>query len=423
MKMLVIVICMAPVIGWFFRVYINRFNGFFASINVLLLIAGMIIISSGGRNKIKLSSLFVLTFLYYVITVLMDSYVFNSNPFELRNFYSNQELLLVLFILCIDNANIKQELAAKIIKYLYFLFFLSLIVILYQQLVNPLFLIITTTGRYRSEAFINSIQFRNQSLYGLVGSEAVGYSFNSIYAVLLNDSLHKKKKYMQLILFVAAFAHCFMARSRYVMIFFFIVSLQFVFWYRLKAIRNYIAAVFSIAALLFILNVAGVPVEQTIRIRYLDEDVGGIPMGSWRAREDNYRVFAKYISSGRTILTGVYLSDKDTDYYNELGREVRGDFIGILAPLTTYGILGSLPLYLFYMVLLWQLYRFGLTSKNFSYFLIIVGLWASASSFGNLSVLDMGIMIALILYNYERRALKRPPELSISQPIQAGKAA
>jgi hypothetical protein len=415
LTLLLIALCFAPVIGLFFRFYIRHYNGFLVSISIILPLGGIVLLMTSMSYRIRLSNLFWLSFTFFVISVLVKAYIFNENPLAISNFYSNLDFLLVLMVLMIDNANISKISYDRMISYIYIIFYVSIAVILYQQLVNPLFLLIRRGGQVVNEAFVATIQYRNQSIFGLVGSESVGYTFNALYAILLNDSFRKNKDMKALILFCLGFTFSFLARSRYIIVFFLIVSLQFVFRYKMKAIRQLVFITFSLVILLIGLNAIGVPVEETIRIRYLDQDKGGITEGSWKSREDNYRVFNKFMSSSETILTGVYFSDTSSEYFHALGRKLDTNLIGVISPLVTYGLLGSLPFYLFYLTLLWQLYYFGRKTKNYAYFFTILGLIACAASIGNFSLIDMGFLIMLILYNFERRALAMNQSTNVTQ--------
>jgi len=396
----------SPITSFIFDRY-TKYQGFQPINNSILFISFLFLLILSAYQRVKFSELFWLLIIYYISSSIIDSINYNHPVFVSKDIIRHQPLATAFLILLLDNANINHRFYFNIIKALWVIFFASIIVILYQQLISREFLTsikLAELNKYKFEGLDYSVQYRNRSFWGLIGFESNGFSFNAIYAYLLNYVLKNKKNILLIVLFSSGMLFCFLTKTRWILVFFLIVSTQIGVYYkigRVKSWKKYFGLTASIIILAITLIILGVPVIDTIQNRYLDKDIGGLTEGSLKSRVHNYRVFKSYFEEG--MLLGWAYSGIRAEYYKTLERSADFDIIGVIVPIVNYGLLGSIYLYLFYLIFLRQLYLYGKRSKNYSYFLMVLGLIVSASSMGNFSLIDMGFIIVLVLYNFERR--------------------
>jgi hypothetical protein len=397
-----------------FSPFIGYLLEYFYDLDVSIAIAGatFLLLASYFVKGIRFKNfitLILILLLYYIISAILSAYFYGGTLFYFRDIYRNNFLLFALLLIALSSNTLSAGEYQNVYTGMYVLFFISVVVIIIQQFANPLFF--TSKDWYVRDLTsyqFNIIKDRLPSIYSFSGSQSAGIAFNAIYALLLEKSLKNNKRYLTIALFILALLYAIFQKSRWVLIYYFIVSLQIPIRTKFKFRR---AVLYIIIFILFIQTLiwAGVPLADIVNYRYLDKDVGGITHGSYQARESSFRVFQQFVNVNP--LWGVQGEGNLSDFSRELGRSRPRLLIGILDPLLLEGIVGSLWLYLFIAMLLRQLYLYGRHTRNYAYFLIFIGFLVTNLSINYMNFMDMGIIIMIVLYNNERYKLSLEKEL------------
>ncbi|MDD3534868.1 MAG: hypothetical protein PHC50_01790 [Candidatus Cloacimonetes bacterium] len=399
----VLFLCFSPVISYIFFEMYPFYSGYGIVKMIATGILAIMLVPQAMSGNIKFSVVSFLYGLYLLNTIILNILITGNIGFLKGMLYGNDFLILLLLIF-LDNARSMNDLFHKnIFNLIWVMFILAILVILYQEFIDPMFASGHMDRLIKREGIVGRDQWRNHSYFGLLGLEANGFTFVSLYGIILGHLVKTRKQIISFIVFGLGALFVFLTKTRWIMIYFLIVSSPIIISFSRLKIQYIIYFVITLVLVLGLLLFLSFPVEDVIKNRILDEDKGGITEGSFGARQHNYDVFFKHFS--RTFWGGIYLSGVSQDYFDDLDRRIDADLIGVFHPISRYGILGSWPLYLFYMVLLYKLYVFYRLSGNITYFLIVLGFIVSAMSMGNFSLADFGLMIALSLYWSESKEL------------------
>lgn len=340
-------------------------------------------------------------FLAYVLMAVIRALVGNYLFFSYRDLISNDALTAGCLLAVISSGNITDKTHESTMKLLHILFWISIIVILFQEIVDPLFF---TSKKWYVNLIVDRsfsrIQDRLPSIYSFAGPQTAGVGFNAVYGILLSDSLRDRISKRAIIYLATAFVFALLQRSRWVMIFYLIVSAQLFTKHRIR-IKYLIIGLLVLVFSSYLLLELGFPLVDIYHERYLDESQGGISEGSWRARTSSYSIFAKYIDEG--FFFGIDQSLIKNEVYRDLGRSTDTLLIGILRPMFSYGIVGSFFYYLGLLYLFMELLRYSRKAHDYNYLLTFVAFLVANLSISYLAFNDMGMIIMLIMFNYENR--------------------
>ncbi|HOD17350.1 MAG TPA: hypothetical protein PKJ14_01730 [Candidatus Cloacimonadota bacterium] len=340
-------------------------------------------------SKLKISRYFLLSSIYYLATILIPT-LFGTN-FKI---IFNTDLLLCLGLLISANASISTKIYKQALKWIVALIIVSVVVIIIQQFYNPLFMVSDTVSENFTWEKFSNFQYRLPSIWSYINPNETSGCFYimALYAILLGYMIERKiNGWLIGLLCASILIYVVLTKTRYIIIVYLIISSMI---YRLlNRTVNQIAVLTVLFLCIILLLYSGFPLLDLVQYRYLDKQVGGIVYGSFGARTSSWDAFTKYI--GSAWLLGIDMSKQASDYYNYLGRSTGQNLLGIVYPLITYGIIGSIWYYLLLFFLLRDSYKIGRESKNYGFFVLFVSFivtgFANGTPLGNLNII-MAIM-------------------------------
>jgi hypothetical protein len=237
--------------------------------------------------------------------------------------------------------------------------------------------------------------FRRPSIFGFVDSNELGLSFIPLASVLIGFLLIKKNRsYILFTLLVGLIA--LLSNGRYVIVGFLILSLQYLFYYKIKIkgiIRYILYISFAGFVLYFLLMYFGYDYSIWYEKRLFAEGEF-----SETTRFGAFFTFAKFFPQNPIFGTGVHL----TDEIKEASLKIHSSqiHVGYLSHLVSYGIFGSFFLFGFWYLLAKRLYKTAkLTNYWGSFFAFLIYFWAQFTLV-NYSIFFVGLLFALIMDKY-----------------------
>lgn len=367
-------------------------------IAIIALISSLLKIS-----HLKLSRYFLFASIYYLAIILIPA--LSGSNFRVK---FNNEALLCIFLLIAANSYISAKVYNQALKWMTALIVISLVVIIMQQFYNPLFLVSKNVSEEFAWEKFSNFQYRLPSIWSFVSDTAGGFSVMAPYAVLLGDMIEKKKNGWWIALLCAAvLLYSVLTRQRYLIIVYLIITSQI---YRLlnRAV-NQIAVLVVLFLCIGLLLYSGFPLFDLVQYRYLDVQAGGIAYGSFSARTQSWEAFTKYI--GSAWLLGIDMSKQASDYYNYLGRSNGQNLLGIVYPLITYGIIGSIWYYLLLFFLLRDSYIIGRKTKNYGFFVLFIAF--VATGFANGTPLSDAMLAILLMKYYQNNLTAQQRQIQV----------
>jgi len=233
--------------------------------------------------------------------------------------------------------------------------------------------------------------FRRDSIFGFVDRNAIGLAFIPIISVLTGFILFNKRKRYLFYLTLGGFS-ALLTNSRYVIIGFFLVTLQVLVFnkQKLKGYIQYFASTTVLALVLFLsLQYFGYDMENWYEERLFIE--GSITETS---RYNAFITFAVFFPK-----TPIFGTGHQTDEIKFASKSWFGSshiHVGYLSLLVDYGIIGCFFLFGFWFYLLRRLYRNAKKTNYWgAFFAYLVFFWA-LSTMSEFSIFYSGLLFTLI---------------------------
>lgn len=368
----------------FFFVYITVFYGL-----VYLFYLGNKLILPGYIYFLILFAIFIfLRINIYEIDYKRDMH------FLTKLYHDFRYLSMILFIAIIYNTQFSDkfiESSITIIKVTIILAFTaSVIQIFDKDFLNP-----RQFQEAQSSIEGNLYTFRRSSIFGFVDPNEAGLSFIPLLSVFIGHIIYKKKRGLLIFLILGGLI-CFLTNGRYVIIGFFIVTLQLLYYYKVKfssAIRYIFLLILLVPIFFFILKYFGYDFSDWYYQRLLNE-------GSLyeTTRYKAIGTFMKFFPEHWLFGGGLSISNEVTKASHLIGSSQI--HVGYLSNLAYYGIVGSFFLFGFWFILARHLYKNAkITNYWGSFFAFAFYLWAQFALVNN-SMFFYGLIFALIFDKY-----------------------
>ena len=352
---------------------------------IILFITILDKISFGGKINFPKYVFFFLLFSIYAIMSSLD--IGRTSLFGLAKLiYSNPYLMTVYIFFIIENTNYNDAFIKNITSILYVMVFITLIVSLIQ-IYKPLFFINASIDMYYYFAIE---QRRIISIYSWIDINSLGISFPAILSILYGQRLLKEKRSIYLI--IAGGIVCFLNKSRYVMVSFFVASAQSIKINK-RIFFNLIKYLASVVILLLIsywgLKKIGVDIDFFIKNRILSE--------SYRSRILAFEMFKKFFPHNPFLGTG---GIKTEELMQELGGRSSQIHVGYLSLFYYYGLIGG-SIYLAFIYYLLKKLRHTAKKSGYwgSYFAFLTFLFANLT-FPRFHLYEFGLILAIMFNKY-----------------------
>ncbi len=321
----------------------------------------------------------ILLAFYYFIWEIVNGEITSFNSLELINhIYHFRWFHIIFFLILIENTYFDDSFIQIVIIILKITIIIAFIVTLVQLLVNPFFLMPLELRLH----FLSRSQYeiRLQSIFGYLGSNDVGYSFIPIMSILVGYYLVKNKPFNIIWLLMAGIVF-FGTKTRFIYLNYFIILLQYPLVKGLKIKKTFKIFLFSFLSLIviiFVLQSVGFNVEEFIQKRLLSESAS--------TRLLVVEMFVNFFPKNPFFGAGIHVGD---DLVRAIGGRSSQMHVGYLSHLYEYGIIGTILLFYFLVLILKKFY---MDSRITLYY-------GSLFAFGTIFITNL-TLVHFSIYNY-----------------------
>ncbi len=392
------VLAFSPILGYLIFERTNLppyyFIGFFCfALYILNLV-------KNSKKVIKIPKFYYLMFLLFIYYFIWD---FNNGQVEfmggiLKDVFKwdFNPLYLLAFLALIEKTNFDEKFIEKIIKIFKITIILAAITSLIQLLFKPDFLV---PGELSKQLFLtqgsNIYNARRPSLFGYLSDNDVAVSFIPILSIVLGYSIKENKKKHLILYMLLGGVVCILTNGRYVIIGYLIILSQLIWINKASSIK--IVRYFSITLLLIgffalFLSIIG-------KYQLSDFFATRLMSDSADTRILAYDLFLKFFGTNIFFGNGQSLS---IEIYRELAGRSSQIHVGYFSHLISYGLIGSLILFTFWLLIFKQLLRNAKATNYYgSLFAFIIFLWANVAMVWYMLYV-YGLIFAFIFDKYYR---------------------
>jgi len=342
----------------------------------------------------------------FVIVVIVNDIIFQPEIVNFRYFYLNWIMYGFFLYLLIENSYVGAVHIRTIRRLLYFTFFIAFVVILIQDLVDPLFFVNETYKNFAYKSALSRYELRLPSIFNWAETLSFGFGFIPLAAILVNIQLVHKKTLRVVLFVLISLIYSFLTRERWVMVGgLLIVIMTAAYMNYGKKIQAKIQTFFEITLLLSIfliggyysLKSVGVDIDNTIRYRILEQDRGGLENTSAGGRLLAFGLFARHFIESPILGSG---GVKTESLMNDIGARSSQIHVGFLSLFYYWGIFGGMFFVLFLYHYAKCLYKVAIQTNYWASYIAILFLIISNMTLVWFVINDMGFILALLFHRY-----------------------
>lgn len=400
-RFLITIFTFTPFVAYFTVSYMDMEFEFIMQLMSYFGVA-LLIIFRDNTNPLKFPKYLIFYFLFIL-------YIFYQTFFQLDRDFKIKYLIQLQLIggfnlmFIIENISITKKQFRFILSVSKKILIVAILVIIYQQVIDPAFLLRMDFGEIDEVISWGSTQNRLLSIYSwIMGYLPIGFSFVPIFLLIVED-LDKKKKEI-LIWVIAGFIFAFLSKARWIMLNTLLVFFLLFINHKNKK-QQLIKLLFFVPLFyigsIFLLESIGVEATHIVNERILEKDTRyNQTTGSTRllAFEAFNKLYWDQPFFGKgDIKYGMGGTGKH-DY--KLQRFLAGRsaqiHVGYLALLYNHGLMGGLFFLTFLYLLMNKLYKNAKKTKKWAPFLGLFGFVLANMTLVTFSVFQMGLIIALV---------------------------
>jgi len=385
-----IILVLAPLLA-FFLYHSNSGHDFYWYLRISYTICGigLLIESFAFRKKLNIPN-FLIPFILYAIYQLLWSMINGSIEKRGVFYFINNEHLQTIFMLIISYNVIITK---KMKDYLTYMFLITVILTLFVSIVqffNPMFFSFSA-----NENIWDIYQIRRGSIFTIIAPLDLGLSFLPIIALLIAEYLAENKRGSIFLMLIGGLVSV-LSNTRWVMGGYILILTMVVFHYRSRFFgraRNLIVTMLSIACILFFITYLGYDLGQFWNERLLSE-------GSLTQTTRFFAItnFLRFFPEKPWFGTGVHLTEEIYAASHAFGSSQI--HVGYLSHLVSFGIIGSIFLFGFWLWLAITLWKNAKKTDHWgSFYAFLIFLWGEAT-WVHFSLMHYGLIFAFIFDNY-----------------------
>jgi len=305
-------------------------------------------------------------------------------------YFINNEHLQTIFMLIISYNVIITK---KMKDYLTYMFLITVILTLFVSIVqffNPMFFSFSA-----NENIWDIYQIRRGSIFTIIAPLDLGLSFLPIIALLIAEYLAENKRGSIFLMLIGGLVSV-LSNTRWVMGGYILILTMVVFHYRSRFFgraRKLIVTMLSIACILFFITYLGYDLGQFWNERLLSE-------GSLTQTTRFFAItnFLRFFPEKPWFGTGVHLTEEIYAASHAFGSSQI--HVGYLSHLVSFGIIGSIFLFGFWLWLAITLWKNAKKTDHWgSFYAFLIFLWGEAT-WVHFSLMHYGLIFAFIFDNY-----------------------
>jgi len=376
-----------PVLAYVYMVYLKLPKSIIHLYTFFGLIIGIIFVLRRKKKYIPKFTWFLFFYAIYRFIWLQFADV-NYHPLTFF-YYSIYNFATFFLIIIIYNTRFSDKFIQNSIKIIKVTVILAVIASI-MQVFNNRFL-----NAWQFDMNENIYLFRRTSIFGYVNPNALGLSYIPLAAVFIGYLLRlKHKSYILFTILIGITA--FLSNTRYVMIDFVILTIQYLVFYKIKfkSVFRYVLLVFGAGLILyFTLAYLGYDFKEFYENRLFAE--GDITETSRYKAIDNFLYF---FPQKPVFGTGVHLTDEIKKASNLIGSSQI--HVGYLSHLVSYGLVGSFLLFGFWFTLARYLYKNAKKTNYWGAFFAYLIFFFAQATLVYSSIFFTGLIFALIFDKY-----------------------
>jgi len=392
---LVYVIVISPVIAYFVLTYL----GFGIKSFIGIIIYPVLILYFLETKKIIVPNYAKYLFLFLVYMVLQGMALGNYTLTP-KIFYSQGILSFIAYAIVFVNYKPLKINFKNIFIIFKITIVLSFLVIIYQDMINPLFFVnLTETfeNLVSTELYYNR---RLVSIFSWLGTMEIGMTFIPIVALTVDYEISKGSKHYW-IWPVMGVLVVFLTRSRWIMfnmVFILLIILAKRRQINIKKLLRYVIliAIILVSAYLLV-SIAKVNVKDIIFNRILQQQYGGILEGSGGSRILAFEIFFQEFPKSPIFGHGAVI---DQDLENLLAGRSSQIHVGYLSLFYYYGIIGGGLYILFLYHILKDFYRSARITNMWGPFFGFMSFVIANLSLNYMRPWAIGLLLCLVFKQY-----------------------
>lgn len=332
---------------------------------------------------------YILLILYYIIWAFVNGNAGKLDIDTILYFFRNRWIYGLIILILIENTEFDEKFIQLVIKIFKVTIFVSFVVVIYQLLVDPFFLMPPELEK----DFLSRTQYeiRLQSIFGYIAPNEVAYSLIPIVSILIGYYLMQNKAFNPVWIIMAGIVF-FGTKTRFVYLNFVVILLQYplVNGLNIKRVMKIgMISIISLVVLVFILSSSGFDVEEFIQNRLLSESAS--------TRLLAVKMFANFFPKTPFFGSGIHVGE---DLARAIGNRSSQIHVGYLSHLYEYGIVGTILLLYFLFSVLKKFYETAKRSYYFGSLFAFAALFITNLTTVNFSIYSYGLLFAFIFNKF-----------------------
>jgi len=355
----------------------------------------------------KIPKYLVCLIVFYLYTLFSHVFI-AGNVLLIKHLYQDRLMNSICILLIIENTFFSSYLIKKLYQISFFIIVVSFVVIVIQQIYNPLFLV--SLDDMKGLLYSPFYEQRLVSIFSWMGGGiAFGFSFIPLLSIVINNLIIKKKTFFIMLFYAIGSMTVFLQKSRWVILNF-LLLLFIPVLYKRKKLQSLIILSIFVLILIFVNDVVlqevDVNVDEIISKRILQENRGGITEGSAGTRLLAFEIFFKLfpnnpfwgVGNTKYVIGGTGKHNKGLEKL--LKRRSSQIHIGYLSLFYYYGIFGGIWYILFLYYLGKKLYKNASTLKYWGVFFAFLTFALSNLTLVYFPIFQMGLVIVFVINKY-----------------------
>ncbi|MBE0637795.1 MAG: hypothetical protein IH598_04685 [Bacteroidales bacterium] len=399
-KIFIITLLLSPVMYYLFFLWTGL--TFSVVLRILVIFLGILyLFKFESRIKVPGYAVFLLFFVLYGLIHPMITGLDREGSI-IRFFYGNNHLAMFFMLIIINNTNFSAKFIRNAGMFLTVTVIVASIVSILQVfdhgILNPnQFTVLQQDGGGIFELY----KIRRVSIFGFVGSNALGLSFIPLLSVLVGIVLFQRKKTIWPIVILGGIV-AFLTNTRYVMVGYLIVLFQTLFYSQVRVlgvVKYVVITLFSVLVIYFAVLNFGYNINEWIDNRLFPE--GSLTETTRYKAIGTFHSFfpeAPYFGTGE-MTTSILIESRSAGSSHI--------HVGYLSHLVIYGIVGCFFLFGAWLLMARQLFKNArITGYWGSFFAMLTFLW-SFLTMSESSLFFAGIVIAFVYDKFFMDAINK----------------
>lgn len=392
---------LAPFVAYFLLNFLNR--DFLTTIQLFSYLGVILILIHGSKKKPIKFPKYLLFYLLFVLYIFFSTFYLLDRDFKIKYLITNRELGAFNLMLIVENTTISKKYFNLSIDLSKKILIIAILMIIIQQGINPNLFV------HPEVAYMATLEpateSRLHSIYSWINMYSNGFAFVPVFLIVV-ELLDKQKKKI-LIWIVFGLIYAILTKTRWAMVNALMVF-AFLFINHKDKTKRFFKYIFIIPVIMVstyvVLNAVGINAKGIVEDRILES---GKKQQSASTRLLAFKVFndffwKEYLLGAGNVKFGMGSDVKSRNPY-ALRRALHGSsqiHVGYLSLFYIYGLAGGSIFMAFLFTMMTKLYRNSKKTTYWSPFIGILGFVVGNLTFVTFSMLEMGLILALLMNKY-----------------------